>query len=89
MLISERLRGKMSEEKAIHTIIFDGLVANWRVWKLKFLAKATSQGYCDVLEGLRTVPPDDVMVTAGSVEENYRRTLDRLRSQESVMDLSD
>ena len=69
MLISERLRGKMSEEKAIHTIIFDGLVANWRVWKLKFLAKATSQGYRNLLEGLRTVPPDDVMVTAGSVEE--------------------
>ena len=51
MLISKRLRGKMSEEKAICTIIFDGLVANWRVWKPKFLAKANSQGYRKKLDG--------------------------------------
>lgn len=46
----------MSEEKAYRTISFDGKIENWRVWKLKFLAKGSDVGYEDVLEGIAAVP---------------------------------
>ena len=60
----------MSEEKAIRVISFDGKIENWRVWKLKFLAKATHGGYKGAIDGTFVIPdesdaldPDDVEAT--------------------------
>lgn len=48
----------MSEEKAIRVISFDGKIENWRVWKLKFMAKSTQGGYKGVLDGTVSVPKE-------------------------------
>jgi gag-polypeptide of LTR copia-type len=48
----------MSDEKAIRVIVFDGKIENWRVWKLKFVAKSTQGGYKGALDGTMTVPKE-------------------------------
>ena len=58
----------MSDEKAIRTIIFDGDESKWRMWKLKFLAKASAMEYSGVLEGVEEIPPDDTVLNLNMKE---------------------
>jgi len=46
----------MSEEKAIRVMSFSGKKPEWKTWRFKFLAKATTHGYLDVLTGVELVP---------------------------------
>jgi hypothetical protein len=48
----------MNEEKVIRVIPFDGKVENWRMWKVKFTAKATQGGYRGAIEGTIVVPEE-------------------------------
>ena len=41
----------MSDEKSIRVISFDGKVADFRQWKVKFMAKASHGGYCGLMLG--------------------------------------
>ena len=55
-LYNWRLKGRMSEEKAIRVVSFDGKVDNWRMWKLKFMAKASQNGYKGAIDGTLVIP---------------------------------
>ena len=49
----------MAEEKSVRVITFTGLLADWRTWKFKFLAKATALDYRDALLGAIRIPGED------------------------------
>lgn len=63
----------MSEEKSIRVISFDGKIENWRVWKLKFLAKSTHGGYKGAIDGTFVIPDEDVELDADDVDELKNR----------------
>ena len=45
-----------SNSNVASIVIFDGEHKNWKAWSIKFMAKATLNGYKDILIG-KTVPP--------------------------------
>ena len=49
----------MSDEKSIRIITFSGKETDWRMWKLRFLAKASHNGYRNLLLGTVEVPDED------------------------------
>ena len=51
-----KLKRKMSEEKSIRVIVFDGKQENWRQFKLKGLAKANYLGYRCIFDGNEVIP---------------------------------
>lgn len=69
----------MSEEKAIRVISFDGKIENWRVWKLKFMAKSTQGGYKGVLDGTVSVPKEsDTLDETTDIEKVKARNANAL-----------
>ena len=65
----------MSDEKAIRVIVFDGKIENWRVWKLKYMAKATQGGYKGAIDGTLTIPNEsaDLDPVTGAEEIKARK----------------
>ena len=46
-----------SNSNVASIVIFNGEHKNWKAWSMKFMAKATLNGYKDILVG-KTVPPE-------------------------------
>ena len=57
----------MAEEKSVRVISFTGLATDWRIWKFKFLAKATALGYRGMLLGTVAAPDDELEIDADDV----------------------
>ena len=49
----------MSDEKSIRVISFDGKIAEFRQWKVKFMAKASHGGYRGLFLGTEKAPGEE------------------------------
>ena len=54
-------------------MMLDGSKKNWTKWSMKFMAKATMQGYHEVLKGKLKIPPEDADVSADEKLSTLRR----------------
>ena len=65
----------MSDEKSIRVILFNGKIAKFRQWKVKFMAKASHGGYCGLLLGTEKTPGE---------EEVFNKTTDEGREKQRL-----
>ena len=63
-------------EKTLRVIPFDGKAANWRMWSIKFSARAHGRGYLDVLKGTTTVPPHSQVLTDSATDKVLKAARD-------------
>ena len=65
----------MSDKKSIRVISFDGKIAKFRQWKVKFMAKASHGGHCGLLLGTEKAPGE---------EEVFDRTTDEGKEKQRL-----
>ena len=65
----------MSDEKSIRVISFDRKIAEFRQWKVKFMAKASHGGYCRLLLGSETAPGENEVIDRTTEEGKEKQQL--------------
>ncbi len=56
------------EEKSLRVIEFSGSQIDWEFWSAKFLARASSRGYCELLERDEKLPSKSDYLSAKSAD---------------------
>ena len=77
---------KMSTEKSIRVVEFEGESREWRSWKVKFLALAARHNYRDIIDGSTALPDSsteaaNLSADQGSDPEEILRNNDELEAR--------
>lgn len=73
----------LNEEKAIRILTFDGQDKNWNMWSKKFLARASYQGYKEVLVSDSIVVPSASEILSDAKDSDKQKLKLRVANQKA------
>ena len=77
----------MTTNETLHVVNFDGQASSWRMWSMRYEAKAEIRGYMDILSGETKIPPESK--TSLTKEEEASKKGNKVIFAELLLSCSD